>query len=114
MSYFPLCKTGRTTGLTIGEYNSIRPLANLKNSQGGKHAITQEHCMIVGRPRHYNDIVFSRGGDSGAWIINNRGRLVGMLWEDSTVPEMFSLFTTIDVILEDIKLRTGCERVGLL
>ncbi|KAJ4174323.1 hypothetical protein NW754_004739 [Fusarium falciforme] len=64
-------KRGRTTDLTAGVVNGARSVINL--GRGIKSAF-----VIVSKPPITQ--FFSAKGDSGSWIMDRAGRLVGMMW----------------------------------
>jgi hypothetical protein len=72
-------KIGRSTGITTGEYNGIK--SHLRTEMPSNHLqekppprITNEHVIISDK-----DEPFSENGDSGAWVLNRDGDLVGMI-----------------------------------
>lgn len=65
-----LClKKGRTTGLTQGTANILDPYVNIEG-----RTVTAWH--VIGK---YNSL-FCEDGDSGGWVIDDFGRLVGLLF----------------------------------
>lgn len=45
-------------------------------------------------------------GDSGSWILNEVGQLVGLLWGGT---HSVCYFTPIQMVLDDIEARTGMK-----
>ncbi|KAJ4186908.1 hypothetical protein NW755_007641 [Fusarium falciforme] len=83
-------KRGRTTDLTAGVVNGARSVINL--GRGIKSAF-----VIVSKPPITQ--FFSAKGDSGSWIMDRAGRLVGMMWGGR---EMFVQKTQNKVIWGDL------------
>lgn len=116
-------KVGRTTGLTIGRCNGIDsnvrmelpPNSDRKKTDRKQYRVTQEHCIIsekAGSELAYNAIYqFSAGGDSGSWLFDEIGTLVGLLWGsfESVTDTNCSYFTPIELIITDIEAATGKE-----
>ena len=124
-------KIGRTTGLTEGTYSSIMAdvsLARLPNSDysegvakraGADVLVSREHYIIkkadekpVGTEGPKK--AFSMAGDSGSWVITEDGYLMGIIWGSQGLPDLYSFFTPIDVVLKDIQMRTGCKEIQLV
>lgn len=127
-------KIGRTTALTTGTYNGIatavylplpennmtyirrqerrqRDATRLKtlpeHEQKREYKLpfyshTDEHTIVAMQEGRF----FSLGGDSGAWVFDNYGALVGMVFATNGVEATY--FTPIGLIVEDIKHMTGC------
>jgi hypothetical protein len=69
-------KVGRTTGFTEGEITNIRAISTVPYANGAAHFVDQ----IMIRSTHDNVGPFSRPGDSGSAILNERSELVGLLF----------------------------------
>ncbi len=103
-------KIGRSTGITTGEYHGIKSL--LRTEMPSNHLeekppprITNEHVIISNK-----DEPFSEDGDSGAWVLNRHGDLVGMIWGAANDREQkYCYFTPIAVLKKDIEEQTGME-----
>lgn len=111
-------KIGRTTGLTVGQYNIIDTSVKLDlppnsdHPKGAPGTITQEHT-IIHEKRDFGGC-FTQGGDSGSWLIDAGGRLAGLIFGGQGPPQLFTYFTPIEIVLNDIKKKTGCLRVELI
>ena len=93
-------KTGSRTGLTAGRYNAIEPTV-VVTLPSGTVRTTSEHTF-VGRataPGRFNE-----RGDSGSWILDQMGYVVGLLWGGT---HSVCYFTPIGLVLADIETRTG-------
>ena len=101
-------KIGRTTGLTVGECNGIKsdtqlevPLNDEDQGEQKRVVFSQAHVLMAPpdsvRP-------FALAGDSGAWICDRFGWLVGMVWAGA---DRTSYCTPIGRIIEDIEDQTG-------
>lgn len=73
-------RVGRTTGLTVGKIHPVDATCKIirpPNSRHEKHQkTTVEHKVVIAR---FPD-VSNAPGDSGAWILDEGGSLVGLLW----------------------------------
>jgi len=96
----PLFKKGCMTGLSNGFYNGIEPTVAIE-LPNGELRTTTEHTLISPAS---SDTTFSKPGDSGSWILNASGDLVGMLWGGSN---NVGYFTPIGLVLNDVETRTG-------
>lgn len=88
-------KVGRTTGCTYGRVNGIRNAAILDTAE----TPTSEYVVLG------NDgVSFSEPGDSGAWVINTKGEVVGVVTGGNNG---VSYIKPIKTILKDISKETG-------
>jgi hypothetical protein len=72
-------KRGRTTDYTIGYVNGQRKARKLGDNQKdseGKESFTREFSITSSSTNG----LFSQPGDSGSWIMDKQGQLVGMVW----------------------------------
>lgn len=100
--YEDLMMLGNVSGATCGRYNHIKSNV-FWNDQ--THP-TAEH-VICGRLS-----TFGQCGDSGAFVLDHFGRLVGMLVAGQS-KEGWGYVTPIEAVFADIERKTGCE-VSLL
>jgi hypothetical protein len=108
-------KLGRKTGHTVGRLNGIDTLKlSTKKADGtGKlvevESVTEEYAIIP-----VDQVHFSEPGDSGAFILDGHGRLVGLLFAgangDSNATSI-SKFIGVEELFEDIKQQTGAADV---
>lgn len=108
-----LFKLGRTTGFTRGMYNGI-PEVTLEDwreeDPGHKREIARRDHLVIGTA--FEEFPFSDQGDSGAFILDRTGKLIGLLLggNDHTSGTRFTLISNV---FEDIKKVTGCAEVRL-
>ena len=105
---------GRTTNFTRGQYNGIgqSTIKSWKiNLDGKREEVFGHEKAIVGRPIAFRDH-FGTRGDSGAFVVNEYGSLVGLYWGGNEYSGV-SFFTEINHVFEDIKTITGAKLVGL-
>ncbi|KAM0800614.1 hypothetical protein BDR22DRAFT_963013 [Usnea florida] len=105
-------KIGRTTGLTFGESHKIESEVWLEvplndGDQGSKKRKIRSQARVIVAPKGSEN--FNRGGDSGAWVCDRFGSLVGLVWGGEGQK---CYYTPIGLIIADIEARTGRE-VGL-
>lgn len=104
-------KVGRTTGLTCGLYNGIREVKftdRLRLAQGqAREPVTWDHC-IVGR----GHTGFAAGGDSGAFVFNWNGEVVGMMLGADGSCDFCTLMSAA-ALCKDILHITGARAVKL-
>lgn len=92
-------KYGRTTGPTFGEISLSR--GDVRH-EGTPEFLTEQ--TIVGHPKHFK--YFSQAGDSGAWVLNMEGNVVGMITSGNEATKI-SYYTPISTIIGDIERVTG-------
>jgi hypothetical protein len=106
-----LFKVGRRTGFTEGRLNGPKAAdvhswftdadGQVEHVKGTVFDVIAEGCPTFGDP-----------GDSGSFVVDGSGRLVGLyLGGDSH--RGTGLFIGVEALFEDIKLVTGAERVSL-
>lgn len=109
---------GRSTGFTMGTYQSILPttICSWKpNEKGGlTKTLTREHTIhalhgIHSERSHY----FGRPGDSGAAILDSLGKFVGLYFAGNEYTGS-GYFTAAKDLFSDIKRMTSAEEVELL
>ncbi|KAH9869059.1 hypothetical protein J1614_008136 [Plenodomus biglobosus] len=71
-----VCKRGRTTNYTAGRTNGAR---SCLNTEAGS-VIAYSAIALP----HSSNPFFSRGGDSGSWLMDKAGQLVGMILSGDT------------------------------
>ena len=103
-------KIGRTTGLTFGKLNGIKSETNLELPLNGEDQGQQKRKMIsqaqvLLTPEELST-PFTRAGDSGAWVCDMFGTLVGLVWGGG---EKTSYCTPIGQIFADIEAQTGMK-----
>ena len=92
-------KFGRTTDITEGYINPVDSFIRFKGT--AFEMVSKEKMIygIAGKP-------FTLAGDSGAWVVDVFGGLIGMVWGGFTSHEG-SFLTPISLITEDITKQTG-------
>ncbi|KIM24675.1 hypothetical protein M408DRAFT_26796 [Serendipita vermifera MAFF 305830] len=68
-------KRGNASGLTVGRLNTIRSFTRLYFK--GKPGEMSKEITVL--PRNYKSHAFSEPGDSGAVIVDGKGRIAGLL-----------------------------------
>ncbi|MCJ1379323.1 hypothetical protein MMC17_002424 [Xylographa soralifera] len=109
-----LFKFGRSTDFTMGLYSGVGQclIQSWKQGPDGKliQSTGRDHMVISG-PVH-DPIHFSRSGDSGAFVMDRRGNLIGLLFGGNPGNKV-SFFTSAADLFEDIKLMTGAVDVDV-
>ncbi|KAI5799369.1 hypothetical protein FPQ18DRAFT_384752 [Pyronema domesticum] len=95
---------GAMTGLQDG-YLATTP-GLIKLEEYGKHTLEWSFC-----PRYKNGL--GQAGDSGAWIFDDFGSVVGMILAHSDITEL-TYFTPIKVVFDDILKVTGATEIRIL
>lgn len=106
-----LQKAGRTTQFTTGDYANV--VQSQISRERGPHGqlqtkITHEHAVANTRSRS----PFSEPGDSGAFVVDPRGGVIGLLiggWDRKNS----TYFTPIETVFDDIKDVTGAVEVRI-
>ncbi|KAI9802318.1 MAG: hypothetical protein M1833_001824 [Piccolia ochrophora] len=98
-----LFKLGRSTGFTMAPCNEIRACA--------VDDVSYEDYDI-GYPVASSRPQFSTLGDSGAWVVNRNGHLVGMVVGGNTVTKTTRI-TGVQELFEDIRRITGAKAIRL-
>ncbi|KAA6412264.1 MAG: hypothetical protein FRX48_04416 [Lasallia pustulata] len=93
-------KFGRTTGHTGGVIN---PVDSYVRFPGSQFALETREIVVLSETRTK---VFSEGGDSGAWVLDSVGALMGMTWGGFTCRQG-TFVTPIKAITDDIRSQTG-------
>jgi len=124
-------KVGRTTGLTTGVVHAIPvittayewPAKNAKRVMPPPFELSTPIKVAIDLPSnasrksskrtHVETFVikgfneqFNQGGDSGSWILDAGGNLVGLLWGGCSGSDD-CYFTPIKDVIDDIEERTG-------
>ena len=92
-------KFGRTTGITEGCINPVDSFVRFKGTPFEMVCKEKMICGIAGKS-------FTSAGDSGAWVVDELGGLIGMVWGGFARDEG-TFFTPIKLIIEDITKQTG-------
>lgn len=103
---FVVWKCGRTTHHTFGVASGILSMYQSSNQ------VISDEWMVKDKNQNGNDS-FSKDGDSGSFVWDSEGYVVGMLWggkEQSFV----TYVTPMEAILEDIKIVCGASDVRLV
>ena len=108
-----VAKYGRTTGATIGKVSSMREKNNievLEEMRGcayhNPEGVEKVKDLAVFVPMSGRS--FCEPGDSGSWIVDVTGKLVGLLFADNSITGRV-LFTDISEVFKDIEARTGLK-----
>ncbi|KAH0565173.1 hypothetical protein GP486_001437 [Trichoglossum hirsutum] len=89
-------KRGRTTGLTIGQFNSINPRVHLD----GKICSAWQVVGQRGKP-------FCRKGDSGSFVIDSVGRWCALIFASPYEDIGDAYVLPVDILVADIESTTG-------
>lgn len=113
-----LFMVGRSSGFTMGTYQGTAKTAILswKPDEKGniKKAITREHTIQALHGTHSSSShYFGRAGDSGAAIVDNVGKFVGLYFGGNDYTGS-GFFTAAEDLFSDIKRMTSAEEVELL
>ncbi len=92
-------KFGRSTGTTVGVVSGIKTDACIP----GSPAQTSEYTVVGMGGR-----TFANEGDSGAWVVQADGTLVGMVLA-ACLDSGVTYVTPIEAVFKDIKAQTGRE-----
>lgn len=97
---------GHVSGPNVGIFSAIK--SNIKLPENGQESEEQVVAAIKGVTRNGN---FQGPGDSGAWVVDATGAMVGLLFggPKGKDHEGSGYVTPIAAILADIKARTGYE-----
>ena len=94
-------KSGRSTGFTEGRWSYLQSEVRLPNNPDD----TSEVVFIATRNL---GSIFAVHGDSGAWVLNEKGHLGGMIIGGN--PQMdWTYVTPISVVFADIEVRLDCK-----
>lgn len=104
-----LYKAGRSTHFTSGDHAGLQSVLLHHEIVQGKEVCveTYEHCVTN------KDKWFSRPGDSGAFVFDKHGCVVGLLFAGAE-GKCTSYFTHILDVFEDIKKVTGATSVRIM
>jgi hypothetical protein len=106
-------KLGRKSGYTVGRVNGIKTLILRRRDEHspGKptETVTEDYTIVSEK----DEATFSETGDSGAFILDGEGRLVGLLFAGGTGEsnERMSRFIGVEELFEDIKKQTDAVDV---
>ena len=107
-------KIGRTTGLTFGEFSAIESdvVVSLPLNDSRLPSVqrtSREWVMTAGKnPVRHERANFCEPGDSGSFVVDRYGGLVGMVW-GSNDRGGHAYFTHIGMIVDDIENVTGMK-----
>lgn len=107
-----LFKIGRTTDATWGRYNGIKAISLVDWRNGPNEArriYSNDHSVVGGSVGPE----FAKGGDSGSFVFDKFGGVVGLLLAANDGTNT-SFFTTLDDVFADIRQITGANDVRLL
>lgn len=109
---------GRSSGFTMGTYqgNSKKGDTLVETNEKGniKKTITREHTIQALHDIHFSSShYFGRAGDSGAAIIDNVGKFVGLYFGGNDYTGS-GFFTAAEDLFSDMKRMTSAEEVELL
>lgn len=94
-------KFGRGSGFTRGRFSFIPSHVNVSDSPN--ETTEQIFVSLSG-----GGDIFSYRGDSGAWVLNGKGQLGGMIM-GGHLQNGGTYVTPISVVFEDIETRLGCK-----
>ena len=108
-----LFKIGRSTKATWGKYNLIQTisLSGWRNGPGEDRKIHYEDHSVVPWPAFGQ--AFAKPGDSGAFVFDEFGGVVGLLLGGDRGTETVR-FTALEDVFDDIRHITGATDVRLL
>lgn len=98
-------KKGRTTGATSGILDGLVPAA--LRIPGFPVSVHRRGWVIVSK-----DMPFAENGDSGAWVLNMSGQVVGMIFAGDKA-DGTALIAPMDLIVKDIEDKLGIPRGSL-
>lgn len=99
-------KRGRTTNATCGVVNGTTTSIDWTASSAAAIETTKE--WEITSTRHGKPDIFSLGGDSGAWVTDSFGRLVGVIMGGNNAADRISsLIMPIKEVLKDITRMTN-------
>ncbi|KAK1955773.1 hypothetical protein LY78DRAFT_697546 [Colletotrichum sublineola] len=101
-------KWGRTTGITSSQVMFTRRIINMAEVEQWKGTVHNPGGVtgvaeLVVRPR--NNEPFCQPGDSGSFVIDEEGHLVGLLW--GLADDQDTIVTDIRVVFESIREKLG-------
>ena len=102
-----VCLKGRTSGSTTGIVHKIRLEVNDWTSREGELVSHEIVAIHTGN----KNLLLGEGGDSGAWILNASGQLVGQqiaVKSDHDQREHFTVISPIQDVFQDIEALTAC------
>lgn len=95
-------KIGRTTGSTVGHINGVK--ANVKFFPD--LPTTTEYTAL---PNGGNVLSFGATGDSGSWVINGEGKLIGFII--GTGDDRLTYISSMEFTLDRIEVKTGIKLI---
>jgi hypothetical protein len=113
LSSLRVLKHGRTSGWTAGSLNQLASNCSRNEGEGERQLVTTELCVVnlYSKTRPFNN--FSFEGDSGASVIDLKGRVVGMLHGGNGKSQHHALeiayVTPMEWVLEQIREALGLE-----
>ncbi|WEW57328.1 hypothetical protein PRK78_002793 [Emydomyces testavorans] len=101
-----LFKIGRSTGFTAGRLNGVKTTTLhswTRNEKGQmEEKLSEAYCVV---PDSAFNSVFGTAGDSGSFVLDNRGCFVGLYFGGST--DGTGYFSGATELIHDIKMVTG-------
>lgn len=99
-------KIGRTTGLTVGAIERLSTYVKIRRQSNSKQKAPMRTTLEMYAVRGLYGTAFNKAGDSGAWILDPEGDLVGLLWGGCEKSGQ-GYFTPIQLVIDDIEKSTG-------
>ena len=99
-------KVGRTTGLTVGAIERLSSYVKFTRQSNSKQKAPMRTTLELYAVRGLYDILFNKAGDSGAWVLDPLGDLVGVLW-GGCEKSNHGYLTPIRLVINDIENFTG-------
>ncbi|CZR54025.1 uncharacterized protein PAC_03908 [Phialocephala subalpina] len=99
-------KFGRSTHHTCGVVNDVTSIYN------SKEGLVSDEWLIIDKTQNGDD-AFSKSGDSGSFVWDSDGFVVGLLWGGKE--QVFGTYVTpIETLFEDIKNVCGAREVKIV
>ena len=103
---FVVWKCGRTTHHTCGVFSGV--WSNYQSPNG----IVSDEWLVKDKTLDGDDH-FSKSGDSGSFVWNSDGNVIGLLWGGKE-QRVVTYFTPMEAVLEDIRQTLGAREVCLM
>ena len=94
----------------MGQYSHLESAVNVKLPLNSNNKARDEASVRISNERVIvhedaeSGYFFSQSGDSGSWVFDRIGSLVGMIWGSSASSATY--FTPIGLVVADIEERT--------
>jgi hypothetical protein len=92
----PVRKRGQKTLMTEGRINGV--YSDVRVFSKSKHIVTEELVVLP----HWSNKYFSRSGDSGAWVVDDKAQLIGMVIGGSDVAPFHTYVADMRHVFDDI------------